>query len=86
MSYGHYTGTLASMLTDERCPVGNVVAQAYEEKGLAGVEEKFMALSMMSNDFSVNISEKTRAFHEGVVSRDELVTHDQPPGEPDFLV
>lgn len=85
VSYGHYTGTLASVLTDERCPVGSIVAAAYQEKGLAGVEEKFAALSMMSSDFMVEISDKTRGYHDGSVSRDELVASAELPGEPDFL-
>jgi hypothetical protein len=86
VSYGNYTGTLAAMLNDERCPVGNVIADAYQTEGIAGVETKFAALSMMSSDFAVSIGDKTRGFHEGTVSRDELAALHQPPGEPDFLV
>jgi len=86
VSYGNYTGTLATMLNDERCPVGNVIADAYQQEGIAGVETKFTALSMMSNEFSVPISAQTRGFHEGTISRDELVAPVKPPGDPDFLV
>jgi hypothetical protein len=86
VSYGNYTGTLAAMLNDERCPVGNIVAEAYQQEGIVGVETKFAALSMMSNEFSVPISAKTRSYHEGTISRDELVVQDKSPGGPDFLV
>jgi hypothetical protein len=86
VSYGNYTGTLATMLNDERCPVGNIVADADQQEGIAGVETKFAALSMMSSEFSVPISAKTRSYHDGAISRDELVTQDKSPGEPDFLV
>lgn len=85
ISYGKYTGTLGAMLTDERCPVGNVIESAYEKDGISGVEAQFGALSVMASDFSVTISARTRGFHEGSISRDELVVQPQNPEVPDFL-
>ena len=60
VSFGNYTGTVAQMLSDERCPVGDMVRNAYHEKGLAGVEETFQKFSMVDRAFEPKISETTR--------------------------
>ncbi len=44
VTFGGYTGTVAQMLGDARCPVGGMISTAYEEKGLEGVSEKFKTL------------------------------------------
>jgi hypothetical protein len=59
VSFGSYTGTVAQMLGDERCPVGGMVSTAYREKGIAGVAEKLKALGEMDPKFSVEITEAT---------------------------
>jgi hypothetical protein len=59
VSFGSYTGTVAQMLGDERCPVGGMVSTAYQEKGIAGVAEKLKALAEMDPNFSVEITEAT---------------------------
>jgi hypothetical protein len=56
VSFGNYTGTVAQMLADEKCPVGAMVSGAYKEKGLDGVSEQFKTLSQMDSRFSVQIS------------------------------
>jgi len=59
VSFGRYRGTVAQMLADGGCPVGEMVSTAYQEKGIAGVAEKFKALSAMDPNFSVEIPEAT---------------------------
>ena len=59
VAFGSYTGTVAQMLGDERCPVGGMVRTAYEEKGIDGVAEKFKTLGEMDSRFSVKITEAT---------------------------
>ena len=59
VTFGSYTGTVAQMLGDERCPVGEMVSTAYEEKGIEGVAEKFKTLGEMDPRFSVKITEAT---------------------------
>lgn len=59
VTFGNYTGTVAQMLDDERCPVGGMVSAAYQEKGLEGVAEKFKMLGEMDPKFSVKITEET---------------------------
>lgn len=59
VTFGSYTGTVAQMLDDERCPVGAMVGAAYEEEGVEGVIKKFKALHEMDSGFSVEIAETT---------------------------
>lgn len=59
VSFGSYRGTVAQMLGDEKCPVGEMVSTAYQEKGVAGVAEKFKALGEMDPNFSVQITKAT---------------------------
>ena len=59
VTFGSYTGTVAQMLGDERCPVGGMVSTAYEEEGLGGVAELFKTLGQMDPRFSVKITEAT---------------------------
>ena len=59
VSFGNYTGTVAQMLNDEKCPVGGMVSNAYQEKGIEGVQEQFKNLGTMDKNFSVKVSEVT---------------------------
>jgi hypothetical protein len=59
VTFGRYRGTVAQMLADGGCPVGEMVSTAYQEKGIAGVAEKFKALSEMDPNFSVEIPAAT---------------------------
>jgi hypothetical protein len=61
VAFGNYTGTVAQMLADEKCPVGAMVGQAYQEQGIAGVTEKFKTLGQMDSRFSVEITQATLA-------------------------
>jgi hypothetical protein len=60
VSFGSYRGTVAQMLSDERCPVGAMVSTAYQEKGLDGVVERFKSLAQMDPQFSIRITPTTR--------------------------
>jgi hypothetical protein len=59
VTFGSYTGTVAQMLSDERCPVGGMVQSAYQEKGIDGVAEKLKTLSQLDPRFSVKIAPET---------------------------
>jgi hypothetical protein len=59
VSFGNYTGTVAQMLSDEKCPVGGMVSTAYEDKGIEGVAEQFKLLKVMDKNFSVTFNETT---------------------------
>jgi hypothetical protein len=87
ITFGNYTGTVAAMLLDERCPVGGVVAGAFAAEGIAGVDTKLGALKTLYGDFDLRVSDETRSYHEGVTERSDLLTkatqHEEPPG---FLV
>ena len=86
VTFGGHTGPIWKMLADERCPVGTVVADAYAQDGPAGVEAKFVGLSMVSRDFEFQISDTTRAFHEGTTDRATLLESSYKEGNRDFLV
>lgn len=87
ITFGSYTGTVAAMLTDERCPVGGIVATAYAAEGIAGVETKLDAVKTLYGDFELAIGEETRSYHQGSTQREDLlaqaVMREEPP---DFLV
>ena len=85
MSFNGHTGTLGSILDDERCPVGGIFANAYSENGLSGIETKITGLKMIYGaDLPLDISKGTRDFHEGTTSREQLLQ--QPRQETtDFL-
>jgi hypothetical protein len=65
VTFGGHTGTVAQMLTDEKCPVGSMIGQAYRQEGLAGVQEKLGLLTQMAGEkdgqklFDVRISEQS---------------------------
>lgn len=72
--FGTYEGTLGEALTDERCPLGSMVASTYETDGFEGVEKQIGLLSQMSGGaFKLEISATTRAYHEGDIGRDDLL-------------
>lgn len=78
VTFGKHTGTVASMLNDERCPVGKMVADAYTADGIVGVEQKLAGLQVLDSGFKVMISKATRDFHAGEVSRDDLFKRPDP--------
>lgn len=57
--FGNYTGTVAQMLDDVRCPVGETMRAAYQQKGIDGVIGAFEGLRMMAPGFKVDITEET---------------------------
>lgn len=59
VAFGSYNGTVAQMLSDERCPVGGMLEGAYQERGIEGVEEKFKSLSQIDPQFKVELSPQT---------------------------
>jgi hypothetical protein len=84
ITFGAHTGSVATMLGDERCPVGGILAESYKSDGISGVESKLEGLSVLSSDFHLPISEQTKSFHEGATDRGTLLR--QPLGETlDFL-
>ena len=87
VTYKGHVGTIADMLKDRKeCPVGDWMADAYREEGLAGVEEMGEFMRRRSKDtFQFAVSEKTRAYHAGTLSRDELLPKPVEARAPDFL-
>ncbi len=86
ITFGSYTGTVAAMLLDGRCPVGGAVAEGYTTGGLPGVETKLGAMKTLYGDFDLNISTETRSYHEGSTQRSELMAKAATQKEPpDFL-
>ena len=60
VSFMNHTGTVASMVTDEKCPVGNLIEQRKQEEGIEGVQKVFQQLGEMSmGGVQVTVSEKT---------------------------
>lgn len=59
VAFGNYTGTVAQMLSDERCPIGGIVEGAYQARGIEGVEEKFKTFTLLDPKFKVEISSTT---------------------------
>ncbi len=59
VSFGNYRGTVAQMLSNDQCPVGNMVSTAYRERGINGVAETFKNLEAMDSNFSARLSDKT---------------------------
>lgn len=59
VTFGGWTGTVAQMLGDKKCPVGDMVSLAYTEKGIEGVTETLKTFSQLDPKFSVRITEKT---------------------------
>jgi len=73
VSFGNWTGTVGAMLADERCPVGAMVKQAYEERGITGVEQTLTGFRMADSRFDVTIDETTRGYHNGDIDRDGIL-------------
>lgn len=59
VKFGDYTGTVAEMLNDARCPVGGKIRDAYKGTGIDGVIEQFEALNIMVRDFKIEITAPT---------------------------
>jgi hypothetical protein len=93
VEWGTYKGTVRSMLDDEKCPVGGMVAKAYEEDGIAGVQAKLTGLGELDPKFVPKISEDTHKYHaDGKVKQNDFIKAQlekrqaEPPREkPDFL-
>jgi hypothetical protein len=58
---GTKTGTVASMLSHEDCPVGTWARNKYSKEGVAGVQRLFTNLHDMDPGVSVKFSEQTLA-------------------------
>ena len=63
VTFGSYTGTVAEMLADARCPVGGMINRAFTTSGIEGVTQQFSNLKMMDPNFEVTISEATIERH-----------------------
>jgi len=59
VTFGAYTGTVAQMLSDERCPVGGMIEGAYREEGIKGVVAKLKTLGDLDPRFSVEVTDAT---------------------------
>ncbi len=59
IQWGAYSGTVAQMLDDARCPVGGRLQVAYREEGIAGVIGAFEGLRTLDPGFKVEISDET---------------------------
>lgn len=94
ISFNGHDGTVREMVDNPKCPVGGQLASAYAgdpENGVPGgftaVEQKLTALEMLG--VSITVSDQTRGFHAGTVSREHLLP--SPPAamevqEAPFLV
>ncbi len=60
VTFGQHHGTVWQMLSDESCPVGGRLMEAYKEEGTAGTEKVLTGFNMADPQFSVKISESTR--------------------------
>lgn len=78
VSFGAYTGTLGSVLSDDRCPVGGMLSKAHKAGGIEGVATKLAGFASVDESFSVEISDRTRAYHEGTVGREDLLHRQRP--------
>jgi len=85
VTFGGHTGPLAAAVSDERCPVGNMLATAYKTGGVEEVNQKLGLFKLMDPGFDVQIGSRTRAFHEGTVDRTELLARPEPGGGETFL-
>ena len=85
----HYDGrvaTVGAMLTDPKCPVGKWVAKAYETGGAEALTKKIGDINALSDgDVGIQLSERTRAYHDGSLSRDTLLAQSDEARAPDFL-
>lgn len=60
---GKYGGTFVDMILDEKCPVGSMIKDAYEEgkqdgRGVEAVQEKLDSLKMIFSNFSANVGKR----------------------------
>ncbi len=86
VKYKDYEATLGEVLADDTCPLGGFFADAFHEEGLAGVEEIGNMLQRRSKgQFQFGVSNETRAFHAGTLSRDKLLQQPVEARAPDFL-
>jgi hypothetical protein len=83
VAFGGHQGTVREMLDDPACPMGARVAETFRENGFQGVEKVFGGLAAMGAN--VTISDTTRAYHAGEVSREELLRARSDKGATDFL-
>jgi len=76
LSFGTHTGTLAEMLSDEGCPVRDLLRDAYRENGSidAGIEKVQMLGKVWGKEVTIAVSDDTRAYHDGHISRETLLS------------
>lgn len=87
VTFGGHQGSVAAMLTDEKCPVGGKLAEAYREGGLEAVQTKANQLSEFAPEFSLPIvaSSWQREAQKKEPQRSDFL--DQPQvGEAQILV
>ena len=84
VAFAGHEGTFRAMLDDAACPVGGQLAAQFAERGLEGVTGFFTGLTMMGAKAA--LSTRTRDYHGGKVSRDELLGKPAvPDSAADFL-
>lgn len=64
IEFGDWKGPAHQMLGDSRCPVGEQLATAFQQGGIARVEEQLTAINMLDEKFKLPISDETRKRHE----------------------
>jgi hypothetical protein len=93
IEYRGHVGTLGQALQDKDCPLRDMIADGYRDEGFDGTQKKLDAFSVLYGT-KVTISDKTRSYHAGSVSRDSLLMKPEvtqadeqpkPPERADFL-
>ena len=77
VSYNGHVGTLAQALQDKKCPLRDMIAEGFQEEGLAGTQKKLDAFAVLSGS-KIMVSDTTRAFHAGTISRDTILGKPEP--------
>lgn len=58
IQFREWNGTIAQMLSDPRCPVGEMIKNAHQDNGTEGVQQAFLGLRMMAPDVKIEVSPK----------------------------
>lgn len=89
VAFGAYEGRLRDILPKpsddpadpQKCPVGGMLAESYGSGGIAAVSGRLELFGQMDPRFSVRVSERTQAYHEGALDKGTLldrVAHEAP--------
>jgi hypothetical protein len=80
-----YSGTVAQML--DRCEhVAAGLARHFAANGLDGLEKSIEAIKFNDPEFPLAVGDRTRRYHTGELSKDELLAVPEPVEDSDFLV